>query len=431
MKRRKRYLGGEIEPLRNGKVRLRFRWHGKRYARTTRDPVRTAEERAATERFAAYLAATIRAGKNPLTLFKRTEKPTAAKTETVRAYYERWIADKATPLVRKAPARDYRRHLEKYVLPRLGAIPPDRLTPRDLVGLQAELLARPLEKHARLRLPAYRREQPETASAPETLSVKTVRNILLGSLRALVRDAARVDEMPIHPHLFAGLQWPRGIVPGPEPFDPVHRDEVLRWFRTKRFGLHAGRPGATHRPRVHPPYHAFVHLLFWTGMRPSEAAGLHWSDLDLAHGTARVVRSRHLGQERATKTRAAGRIVQLTPETVAVLRAIQPLQVTPTAPVFTNLAGGPIEPKAFSTHWYHCLRALGLPIRGLYATKDTFVSLAMSRGVNLVWLEAQTGVRFETLRRHYGVWMRSEGANQLGKLVDLAPRLAPTEAMGS
>ena len=113
------------------------------------------------------------------------------------------------------------------------------------------------------------------------------------------------------------------------------------------------------------------------------------------------------------------------PATVEILRAIQPLNVTPNMPVFTNLQGRPIEPKAFSTYWYRCLRALGLPIRGLYATKDSYVSLAMSRGVDPVWLQEQSGVRFETLRRHYGVWMRGEGANQLAKLADLAPQLAP------
>ncbi|HEX7410436.1 MAG TPA: hypothetical protein VF515_22685, partial [Candidatus Binatia bacterium] len=108
-----------------------------------------------------------------------------------------------------------------------------------------------------------------------------------------------------------------------------------------------------------------------------------------------------------------------------ILREIQPLNLRPDAAVFTNLDGRPIEPKAFSTHWYHCLRVLGLPVRGLYSTKDSYVSLLMSRGMNPVWLEEQTGVRFETLRKHYGKWMRSEGADQLRKLADLAPQLAP------
>lgn len=76
-------------------------------------------------------------------------------------------------------------------------------------------------------------------------------------------------------------------------------------------------------------------------------------------------------------------------QTVEILRALQPLHVMPDSPVFTNLEGEPIEPKAFSTHWYRCLRALGLPVRGLYATKDSYVSLAMSRGVDPVWCKSR------------------------------------------
>jgi len=160
-------------------------------------------------------------------------------------------------------------------------------------------------------------------------------------------------------------------------------------------------------------------------MRPSEAAGLHWDDVDLGRGTLRIVRSRHLGQECATKTQAAVRIVELMEHTVEILRAIQPLHVRPDTPVFTSLTGDPIEPKAFSTHWYACIRALKLPVRGLYATKDSYVSLAMSRGVDPVWLQEQTGVRFETLKRHYGRWMRGEGSDQLAKMAGPGPQSGP------
>jgi hypothetical protein len=44
-------------------------------------------------------------------------------------------------------------------------------------------------------------------------------------------------------------------------------------------------------------------------------------------------------------------------------------------------------------------------VRGLYATKDTFVSLAITCSVNPAWLEQQTGVAWATLRKHYGKYM--------------------------
>jgi len=174
------------------------------------------------------------------------------------------------------------------------------------------------------------------------------------------RDAVSIDEIPVRTNLFRGLQRPRPIEPGPEPYEPAQRDRILAWFHAKQFGLHIGRPGATNRKRIHPPYYAYVHALFWTGMRPFEAAGLHCDDVDLENRTLRIVRSRHIGQECATKTRAAVRVVEFMPQTVEILRALQPLHVRPDSPVFTNLEGEPIEPKAFSTHWSPCLRALGL-----------------------------------------------------------------------
>ena len=43
----------------------------------------------------------------------------------------------------------------------------------------------------------------------------------------------------------------------------------------------------------------------------------------------------------------------------------------------------------------------------------------LARGTN--------GIRYETLRRHYGKWLRTEGADQLAKLAALASTLTPTK----
>ena len=119
----------------------------------------------------------------------------------------------------------------------------------------------------------------------------------------------------------------------------------------------------------------------------------------------RVVRSRHLWEDSAPKTGQAARTVELLPETVRLVRAMQPLHVTPEMPVFTNVDGGPIEPNSLLRHWYPSLRAKGTRVRGLYAMKDTYISTALTAGVNTTWLEAQTGVRYETMKRHHGKWL--------------------------
>jgi hypothetical protein len=133
--------------------------------------------------------------------------PTAPSGPTLADYYKVWIAEQ-TPLVRKAQALDYRRHLTCYVLPALGRMPLAALKPSDIRALQAELLTR-------------------------GKSVKYVKNIIAGSFRALIQQA-RIDEL-VTRDVFAGLKWPAWNPPKPDPFTAKERNRILRWFREKRF----------------------------------------------------------------------------------------------------------------------------------------------------------------------------------------------------
>jgi integrase len=166
-----------------------------------------------------------------------------------------------------------------------------------------------------------------------------------------------------------------------------------------------------------------------TGLRPSEASGLQWQDLDLGRGLLYVRRSYHLYAYNAPKTRSSRRTVELLPETVRVLRGIEPLHVMPELPVFTTTQGSPIEPKTFSPHWYDCLRALGLRIRGLYCTKDTYVTRALQTVRDPRWVEKQTGVALATLKVHYEKWMPDPSRAELRRLeVELGnPELCPPD----
>lgn len=70
-------------------------------------------------------------------------------------------------------------------------------------------------------------------------------------------------------------------------------------------------------------------------------------------------------------------------------------------------------------------RVLGVRVRGLYATKDTFCSLYLSRGARLEWLSEQTGVAHGTLRKHYASTCgprRTMRRNSRGWRVSVVPR---------
>ena len=409
-RRRQTYSGCSVESHR-GQLRLRFR------VRMPDGPVThvsratgyadTSENRAALHPLATLVGAAIDAGKTLAEIDQIIARPPRAATRSnieisrpppsglsLAGYYRTWIAEQ-TPLVRKAQRLDYKRHLTGYVLPTLGRVALADLKPADVRGLQAELLAR-------------------------GLSTKYAKNIIAGSFRALIQQA-RADEL-VARDLFAGLKWPTWNPPKPNPFSAEERDRILGWFRDKRFRCHdEGTTG--YRLRGHPAFHAFVHALFWAGLRPSEAAGLQWTDIDLPRERLYIRRSRHLYEYGEPKTRSARRTVELFPETVRLLRVLQPLRVMPETPVFTNLIGRPIEPQAFCYHWYECLRALGIRQRGLYCTKDTFITTALSASVKIAWLETQTGVSYATLRRHYGEWMPTEGDSELRRFEAFDPTL--------
>src|SRR5262249_43686801 len=68
-------------------------------------------------------------------------------------------------------------------------------------------------------------------------------------------------------------------------------------------------------------------------------------------------------------------------------------------------------------------RALGLRVRGIYSTKDTFVTTALKAGVKVAWLENQTGVSYATLKRHYGKWFYDGDDTELRRFESLDPSL--------
>ena len=154
--------------------------------------------------------------------------------------------------------------------------------------------------------------------------------------------------------------------------------------------------------------HALLH-----GHRPSEAVALRVRSLALGSGTLFVERSRSLGVEAAPKTAAAARVVRLTPRNVELLRQLIELRAEPADYVFKNTLGEPIDQRSFYKIFCSAQRAIGIRIRELYATKDTCVSTALTRGVNLAWLSEQTGVSDATLRRHYGKFIHAEAADAL------------------
>jgi len=303
-------------------------------------------------------------------------KPNAPHAETVGQYFLGWIERKKPPFVRPALERDYRQQYATYIK---GQFEHTKLADVDLPRLE----------NFRIYLGKERR-----------LSLKSCRNIMDGTFRAMMRDA-RIDGL-IEKDAFAKLKWPRISQPKPDPFTDEERDIILAYFHEKnRF------------------YHPFVFTQFWTGMRPSEAIALRWSDVDLKAARASITKSRYYGAENATKTSGSERDVVLLPMVVELLKATKPLHATESDYVFKNHEGSPInEDKWRKKHWYRALRALGTKPRKFYATKHTYISVALSAGCNLKWLAEQCGTSVAMIEKHYGRYIKDDGDAPLRAILE-------------
>jgi integrase len=117
-----------------------------------------------------------------------------------------------------------------------------------------------------------------------------------------------------------------------------------------------------------------------------------------------------LGALGEPKTTTAERTIELHPEMLTLLRAIRPLRPEPGAIVFPNLEGRRVRSESFTEIWGDALLACRIRHRGIYCLKDTFVTETLKAEESgeverlTAWLVRQTGVRLDTLKRHYERW---------------------------
>jgi integrase len=294
-----------------------------------------------------------------------------SQEKTVGEFYAEWIKTKRPPLVRASLERDYRLCFDFYILPPFKDVALSGVVFAKLQGFQIHLVEE------------------------KKLSVKTARNIIGGCFRAMMRDARKqglVKREAIDDAF--QLTWPRISLPAPDPFTTEERDKILGYFKAK----------------TSPVDYSFLLTLFWTGMRPSEAIALRWSDIDLARGKASITKSRHMKAEAPTKTRASVRTASLLPAVVEALDQIYQLRATEDDYVFHDSSGNPLDAQDWMwKHWNKALRACGVRQRKFYNTRHTYISTAVTAGVNLKWVSEQTGTSIRMIEERYGRYIRDDG----------------------
>ena len=161
-----------------------------------------------------------------------------------------------------------------------------------------------------------------------------------------------------------------------------------------------------------------------SGVRPAEALGIQWGDVDSAVCEITIERAIDLTthQEKGTKT-GAGRVVDITPEFAARLSSWQAhvkaealMRGRDVSPwVFGSDAGTPLDYAAVAKRFAAVIRRARLPRHSPYDLRHTYATEQLASREDLIYVANQLGhSNPATTLRYYVHWMPrgDKGASQ-------------------
>ncbi|MBM4201968.1 MAG: site-specific integrase, partial [Gammaproteobacteria bacterium] len=177
-----------------------------------------------------------------------------------------------------------------------------------------------------------------------------------------------------------------------------------------------------------PVYQNYFELAFFTGLRTSELIALQWGDVDWRRRTVTVQRARVRRERKVTKT-AVIREVELHSRALDALRRQKALTFLAGDWIFLHPATGqPFnDDKPPRLVWISALKACGLRHRDAYATRHTYITLALMSGANVLWVSRQAGhaTTVMTLTR-YAKWIdQADQGREIGLLETALRRHVP------
>jgi len=330
---------------------------------------------------------------------------------TLAVYAERWLAQIEADIKPRTHA-SYSETLARYILPEIGRIKVRALHR----GLIKDLLAR-------------RRAQG--------LSKNTVR-LTRGVLSVLLGDAVDDGIIATNPALQMGRRRRRRA-------DSLSQAERLKKVRPMSSQQVAAFLQATQRPEDRRFYPLFL-VLARAGLRPGEAFGLQWDDVDFVERTLNIERSYSRGSLDTTKT-GESRRVDMSQGLTRVLRRHQVDRAaetlrrgwkTPPPWVFCSAVGTPLDLYNVTRVFKRALRAASLPNFRLYDLRHTFATLLLARNAPITYVAAQLGhSKPTTTLQWYAHWLPSGRETFVDALdeADVAPQrvavpfAAPTVAI--
>ena len=268
---------------------------------------------------------------------------------TVGEYLEQWSEGHSNGHVQRRTSEGYRGNLDRYILPKLGRTPLEKLTPLYVQEMESALLRGGGKRGQGL--------------SPQT--VLHVHRVLSKALKTAVK---------------LGLVT-RNVAEAVEPPRVIRREtRTLIW------------------EEVHPLLEQATGPLFWTmfllalqtGLRRAELLGLQWRDIDLSAGTLSVQRAwiklPSGGMELTAPKSGRGRVVVLPAQSVEALAAHrdrQPEAVGNGEFIFCHPGGAPLDPDQVTKEFKKMAKKARFEDLRLHDLRHTHASLMLAEGVHL------------------------------------------------
>jgi integrase len=296
------------------------------------------------------------------------------------------------PTIRANTAASYDRVITAHILPGLGSVRLQKLTPAMLTGF-------------------YGRLSSGEDSMRDPLAAKSVRHVHVIIRRALA-DAV----------LWGYLSKNPADAAKPPRVEKTKKFKTWTAPQLRRFLDHIAGTG----------WEALFTLLATTGMRRSEAMGLWWTDIDWDNGRLSIVRTYlNVGGKPAVsepKTGSSARSISLDTHTIEVLRihrrqaVEQALASGATMREFVFADKGiPIKPDRVTRTFTRFSQAAGLPHIRLHDLRHTWATLALRNGVHPKIVQERLGhANISTTLNTYShvtEGMQAEAAEEIANLI--------------
>jgi integrase len=225
-------------------------------------------------------------------------------------------------------------------------------------------------------------------------------NMALARLKTIFRLAEEEGLIADNPaRLVRSLREPRAAI---DPFSLRETQSLLR-----------AAASGTER--------AFLATLLLAGLRPSEALGLKWRDVDLRRAVISVRHGRTRWGDGMTKTQASEREVDVVAPLLAHLDAI-PGSLHVDDYVFTGPRGAGLDWNNFrQRNWSRLIRTAGLRMRPPYQCRHTYAANLLAAGANPHYVAHQMGhSTLAMVIRHYARWAHKPARDPREPEIDVA-----------